>query len=105
MILNEFHKLATNKNIVSSDTVKKKINRWKTLNPKNHSHFTPKDFNELINNTQNKLNIDEYISVELIFFAIIFDHIYKESIDLGLSQEWIINEYNKYSFYQKIDFH
>lgn len=98
--LDDFTKALSDKNIDQSDTIKTKLNRWKS----GRSTFTPKDFNALICNPKNNLDIEEGLPEEIILIAIIFDRIYKESINLGMTQEWVMKEFEKYTYYQKIQF-
>jgi len=98
--LDDFAKYLSNKNINQMDTIKTKLNRWKS----GRSSFTPRDFNTLICNPQNNLDIEEGLPEEIILISIIFDRIYKESINSGVTQEWVMKEFEKYTYYQKIQF-
>lgn len=89
---------------------KRKLNRWKTVsfdeNKKSKATpFTLKNFNELITNPRNGLDIEDNIQQEIIIIAIVFDNIYRETLSMGMKKEWIINEFSKYSRYQDFPTH
>ena len=91
----KFVEYLSNEDAKEERKIKKQLNGWKT----GKNVFTPKKFNELINKRKDKVTIDDELPAPLILISIILDQIYKDSLDMGMTQEWIINELNQYKRY------
>lgn len=108
--LSEFIKHLSIDDINQFDAIRKKLDNWKRVNPNKSgkiktSSFTPKDFNTLINNPRNRLDNNDNLPEQIILTAIVFDNLYRDALTIGMTPEWIINEFNHYPLYQDFPVH
>lgn len=82
------------------ESVKKKVNRWKS----GESSIDVKKFMELFF-SKNKTGLSEFFfPEEILYICIVFDKIFKDCRILGLSPNEIINEFRRYEEYESINF-